>query len=222
MKTLIINFKNYPEILGSNSVRLATDAKAAAGTRVELVLAPPTPMLSLVAESVTVSVFSQGVTDGEVGQSTGAIIPESVKASGAVGTILNHSEAKVRLESLKRLVPRARAAGLKVCLCSATPDEAREVVSLNPDYIAIEPPELIGTGVAVSKARPEVVTETIRQVLQAGFKKKILCGAGIVDGRDVARAIKLGADGILVSSTVVKAEDWRRKVSELAHPLISA
>lgn len=222
MKTLIINFKNYPEIQGNNSVRLATAAKAAAGNRVELVVAPPTPMLSLVSEKVTVSVFAQGVTEGEPGQSTGAIIPESVKASGAVGTILNHSEARVRLESLRSLVPRARAAGLKVCLCAATPEEARRLAALNPDYIAIEPPELIGTGVAVSKARPEVVTQTVKQVLEAGFKKKILCGAGILDGEDVARALKLGVDGILVSSTITKAKDWRAKVSELTRPLVAA
>ncbi len=222
MRTLVINFKNYPEILGDNSVRLAADAKAAAGTRVELVLAPPTPMLSLVSERVAVSVFAQNVTEGEVGKSTGAIIPESVRESGAVGTILNHSEARVALEPLKRLVPRARAAGLKVCLCTATPADAGELVSLNPDYIAIEPPELIGSGLAVSKARPEVVTETVNRVLRAGFKKKILCGAGIVDGEDVTRALQLGVDGVLVSSSVIKAKDWRAKVSELARPLISA
>jgi triosephosphate isomerase len=179
-------------------------------------------MLSLVSERVTVSVFAQSVTEGEIGQSTGAIIPESVRESGAVGTILNHSEARLAIGPLKRLVPRARAAGLKVCLCTATPAEARELVPLNPDYIAIEPPELIGSGVSVSKARPEVVTETVEQVLRAGFKKKILCGAGIVDGKDVIRALQLGVDGILVSSSVVKAKDWRAKVSELARPLISA
>ncbi len=221
MKTLIINFKNYPEILGGNSVRLAADAKDAAGLRVELVLAPPTPMLALVSEKVAVSIFAQAVTNGEVGKSTGSTIPEAVRASGAVGTILNHSEARVSLESLGRLVPRARAAGLKVCICSASSTEAGELVSLNPDYIAIEPPELIGTGVAVSNARPFVVTETIKAVVRAGFKKKILCGAGIVDGKDVASAVRLGVDGILVSSTVVKAKDWKGKVAELVQPLIS-
>jgi triosephosphate isomerase len=222
MKTFVINFKNYPEILGNNSVRLATDAIAAAGTRIELVLALPTPMLSQVSERANVSVFAQSVTEGEVGQSTGAIIPESVREAGAVGTILNHSEARVEPALLKRLVPRARAAGLKVCLCTATPSEARDLVFVNPDYIAIEPPELIGGGVAVSTARPEVVTETVKEVLRAGFRKKILCGAGIVDGKDVTRALQLGVDGILVSSSVVKAKDWRAKVSELARPLASA
>ena len=47
----------------------------------------------------------------------------------------------------------------------------------------------------------------------------VLCGAGIVSGEDVARAVELGADGVLVASSVVKAEDWEAKVRELANSL---
>ena len=36
---------------------------------------------------------------------------------------------------------------------------------------------------------------------------KVLCGAGITSGRDVAAAALLGADGVLVASGVVKAEN---------------
>jgi triosephosphate isomerase len=90
---------------------------------------------------------------------------------------------------------------------------------LEPDYIAVEPPELIGSGVAVSKARPELVSRTVSKVKQTGFRGKILCGAGIVSGDDVKKAVELGADGVLVSSSVVKAKDWESKIEELVYPL---
>jgi triosephosphate isomerase len=90
---------------------------------------------------------------------------------------------------------------------------------LEPDYIAVEPPELIGSGVAVSKARPGLVSQTVSRVKDTGFRGKILCGAGIVSGGDVKRAVELGADGVLVSSSVVKARNWPSKIEELAHSL---
>jgi triosephosphate isomerase len=81
------------------------------------------------------------------------------------------------------------------------------VASLKPDVIAIEPPELIGTGIPVSKAQPEVVTGTAKLVREVNKKVVILCGAGISRGEDVAAALKLGTQGVLVASGIVKAKD---------------
>ncbi len=85
--------------------------------------------------------------------------------------------------------------------------------------MAIEPPELIGSGVAVSRARPELVERTVSVVRGTGFRGRILCGAGIVTGEDVEKAVRLGADGVLAASSVVKARDWESKVRELARSL---
>ncbi|MEX1052855.1 MAG: triose-phosphate isomerase, partial [Nitrosopumilaceae archaeon] len=83
-------------------------------------------------------------------------------------------------------------------------------------YIAIEPPELIGTGKAVSKERPEVITKSVIAVKQARNSTKLLCGAGIVSGKDVSKAMQLGANGILVASGIVKARNWNTTVEEFA------
>ena len=220
MKTLIVNFKNYPEVLGDGAVRLALAIKKVAETvDVEAIAAPPIPMISLVASKTGVQVYSQAVGTAAGDKTTGAVLPEAVRAAGASGTILNHSDLRLAPTELRKLVPRLTGMGMGVCLCAQTSEEAAELSPLGPKYLAIEPPELIGSGVAVSRAKPELIEMTVSAARKAGFRGKILCGAGIVSGEDVSRAVQLGADGVLVASSVVKAGDWESKVRELANSL---
>jgi len=220
MRTLILNFKNYPEVMGEGSVRLAeVAAKVAANSSVEVVVAPPVAMLGVVASRVKIPVFSQSLSDAVGDKTTGANLPESARAAGAVGTLLNHSEARVQVETLKSIIPRARQLGLRVCICANGVDEGAALSRLGSEYVAVEPPELIGSGIAVSKARPEVITRTVEAARAVGYRGAVLCGAGIVDGQDARRAVELGADGILVASSVVRAKDWEAKIADLAHSL---
>jgi triosephosphate isomerase (TIM) len=216
-RALILNFKNYPRISGGGSVRLASFAKEVSeDSGVTIIVAPPTPLLALVASTSGGHVYAQSV-DAELGdRATGSVLPETVRSCGARGTLLNHSESRKPASVLRTLVPRLSRIGLEVCLCARTPSEAARLARFGTEFLAVEPPALIGTGVAVSRARPEVITESVEAVEKAGFKGALLCGAGIVDAGDVAKALKLGADGVLVSSSVVKADDWKGKLAELA------
>jgi triosephosphate isomerase len=220
MRTLIVNFKNYPEVLGEGSVRLARSAeRVAERTGVEVVVAPPTPMLALVTSAVNVAVYSQTVGSEAGEKTTGALIPEGIKGAKAKGTILNHSESRRPLAEIRRLVPRLNSLSLDVCLCAKTTPEAARLASLGTKYLAVEPPDLIGSGIAVSKARPELITRTVLAVRNSGYRGRLLCGAGIVSGGDVAKAVELGTEGILVASSVVRAKDWESKLEELARSL---
>lgn len=220
MRTLIVNFKNYPEVLGEGSVKLAAAVERVSDALgIEGIVAPPTPMLALVSSKTRVQVYSQSVGSNSGDKTTGEILPEAVKAAGAAGTLLNHSESRRTPADLRKLVPRLASMGMGVCLCAQTAEEAAELSALGPKYLAIEPPELIGSGVAVSKARPELVRETVEAVRRAGYGGRILCGAGIVSGEDVTMAVRLGVDGVLVASSVVKAPDWDLQVRELARSL---
>ena len=214
-RILVVNFKNYPEVLGEGSLRLAKAAASLNLGAVKVVVAPPTPMLYAVTSSVRIPVFAQRADLGEQGKSTGATIPESIKASGCAGSILNHSESRIPMDVLRAAIERMRSAGLISCACAETTEEALEIAELEPELLAIEPPELIGTGLAVSKARPELLTETAEALRDVGYKGTLLCGAGIVSGEDVSTAIALGTSGILVASSVVKAMDWSSKLREL-------
>ena len=180
-----------------------------------MVVAPPTPMLHTVASTVKIPVFAQRTELGETGKSTGHSIPESIKAAGCAGSLLNHSESRISMDVLRLTVERMKSLGLASCACAETTEEAVAIAALRPEFLAIEPPELIGTGRAVSKARPELLAGTAEALARVEYKGSLLCGAGIVSGEDVRAAIKLGTEGILVASSVVKAQDWPVKLREL-------
>ena len=213
-RPLIINFKNYEEASASNTVKLAKAAqKVAEKLRVEIVVAPPQPALALVAKSVSIPVFSQHVDGENDGSTTGYFVPSIAKSYGAVGSLINHSEHRIELKSIAVTVERMRKLGMTSVVCARTPHEVMEMSVFEPDYVAIEPPELIGSGKAVSKENPAIITKSIEA---AGGRTKVICGAGITDKSDIKAAIKLGSRGILVASSVVKAESWNDKIAELA------
>ena len=205
---IIINFKTYLESTGKKAIELAQIAeKAAKETGANIIVVPQFADIAKVAETVDIPVFAQHIDPIKPGNYTGHILAESVKEAGAVGTLINHSEMQLRLADVDAVVRLALEKDLLSCVCTSNPSISAAVAYLNPDIISIEPPELIGTGIAVSKAHPEDVTNTIRLVHKVNEKAIILCGAGISHGEDVAAALKLGTQGVLVASGIVKAKD---------------
>ena len=208
--------KNYEEISDSNSSRLAEAAyKIAKKHGTKIVICPPNHLISEVAK-LPVTVFSQHVDNAKVGSTTGFIVPDLLKKSNVHGSLINHSEHRIPPDEIKELVPRLKSLGMVSVVCVKDVDEAAKYAKLEPDYIAIEPPELIGSGKAVSKERPEVITDSVAAVKNAKNSTRLLCGAGIVSGDDVAKALELGADGVLVASGIVKAKDWEKIIEEFA------
>lgn len=213
-RPLVINFKNYDEVSGDNAVKLARAALAVAKKlKVEIVVAPPQAALALVAKSVRIPVMCQHVDSEKVGSSTGYFLPEIAKSYGAAGSLINHSEHRIEMKQISSLVERLRKLGMTSIVCAREPWEVMEVSVFQPDFIAIEPPELIGTGRAVSKENPAIITKSIEA---AGSRAKVICGAGITGKGDVAKAIELGSHGILVASGIIKARSWAGKIAELA------
>ena len=214
---IIVNFKNYLEATGKKAVELAGLAeKASKETGVCIAVAPQFSDIVRVAEAVDVPVFAQHIDAVMPGASTGHVLAESVKDAGAFGTLINHSERQLKLVDIDATIKRANDQNLISCVCTSNPKISAAVAYLNPDIISIEPPELIGTGIAVSKAQPEAVTNTIRLVRKVNDDAIILCGAGISHGEDVSVAIKLGTHGVLVASGIVKAKDPYTVMREFA------
>ena len=205
---IIVNFKTYLESTGKKAIELAKQAeKAAKETGANIIVVPQFADLAKVAETVEIPVFAQHVDPIKPGNSTGHILAESIMEAGAIGTLINHSEMQLKLSDVDAVVRLTREKRLISCVCTSNPSISAAVAYLNPDIISIEPPELIGTGVAVSQAQPEAVTNTIRLVRKVNDEAVILCGAGISRGEDVSVALKLGTHGVLVASGIVKAKD---------------
>jgi triosephosphate isomerase len=214
---IIVNFKTYLEATGRKAVELAKKAeKVSNETKVFIGVAPQFADIASVAKATEIPVFAQHIDPVKPGSYTGHVLAESVKEAGAVGTLINHSEKQLRLSDIDEAIKITREKGLISVVCANNPNISAAVAALNPDVIAIEPPELIGTGIPVSKAKPEVVTDTISLVRKINSKVVILCGAGITNGEDVAAALKLGTQGILVASGVVKAKDPYMVLREFA------
>ena len=205
---IIVNFKTYSEATGKKAIELAKKAeKASKETGANIVVAPQFADIARVAEAVEIPVFAQHIDAVCPGAFTGHVLAESVKEAGAVGTLINHSERQLKLADVDAVIRHAKERGLMSCVCTSNPAISAAVAYLHPDIISIEPPELIGTGIAVSKAQPEAVTNTIELVRKVNDHAVILCGAGISRGEDVAVALKLGTQGVLVASGIVKAKD---------------
>jgi triosephosphate isomerase len=139
-----------------------------------------------------------------------------VKEAGAVGTLINHSERRLKLADIDMLIARARENGMVSVVCSNNAVVSAAAASLKPDMIAVEPPELIGTGIPVSKAKPEIVSSTVDLAKKVNRDVVVLCGAGITKGEDVSAALRLGTKGVLVASGIVKAKDPYKILLEFA------
>jgi len=205
---IIVNFKTYIEATGKKAVELAKKAeKVSRETKIAIGVAPQIADLKTVVEAVDIPVFAQHVDPIKPGGCTGHVLAESVKETGAIGTLVNHSERRLKLSDIDEIVRIVRENHMLSVVCANNPSISMAVATLKPDIIAIEPPELIGTGIPVSKAQPEVITGTIQLVREVNKKVTVLCGAGISHGEDVAAALKLGTQGVLVASGIVKAKD---------------
>jgi len=217
---VILNLKTYnPTAIGIGAVRMAKALEKEAilaGKKGNVAVAATALDLYRVASAVRIPVLSQHAESLLSGSTTGHIILENVKLVGGRGTLLNHSECRIAdREEIRKTVERARILGLVSVVCANDPSESGELSRFHPDFVAVEPPELIGSGISVSTARPEVVSDAVKLVKDAAPDVKVLCGAGISSGADVRKAVELGADGVLLASYIAKSRNPRKECRDI-------
>ena len=216
----IINCKNYEEIAGEKIIKLAKIAeKISKKYKIKIAIAPPHHLIPLITK-FRIIVLAQHLDDKKVGSTTGFMIPEIIKKSKIDGSIINHNEHRITESEIKNLVKRLKKLKLKTIVCVKNVSEAKKYAKINPTFIAIEPPELIGTGRAISTEKPQLITNSINAVQSAKNSTKLLCGAGIVSAEDVSRAVELRSKGILVASGVIKAKNWESILSDFSRGLV--
>ncbi|EGG42462.1 triosephosphate isomerase [Candidatus Nitrosarchaeum limnium SFB1] len=216
----IINCKNYEEIAGSKITEFVKIVeKISKKYKIKIAIAPPQHLIGLVTNS-TIPILAQHIDNSKVGSTTGFIVPELLKKSKVSGSLINHSEHRISSDEISKLVSKLRGLKMISVVCVKDVAEAKKYSKLNPDYIAIEPPELIGSGKAVSNEKPEIIVKASNAVKSSKNKTKLLCGAGIVSGQDVVKALELGSNGILVASGIIKAKNWTKIIEEFAKAMI--
>lgn len=216
MKSLvIINFKTYEETIGDKSLALAKKIAKVKKNGYEIVVAPSLLTMKEVADKTNLTVFAQHVDPVLDGSSTGSIAVGDLKAIGAKGVILNHSEKKLPFKILKETIKLCRQKALITVVCASKTSEIKMVAQLNPDYVAYEPKELIGGDVSVTKARPHIIVKAVETVKSINKNIKVLVGAGVHSQEDLGLALLLGAHGVLIGHAVLKANNPNKFLEEM-------
>lgn len=210
---IIINTKAYRKGVGDELEKLVKTCTDSVDPDNLIFSVQPEDLLRL--EDKDVEVFAQHIDSANPGSHTGSILAEGVKEAGASGTLINHSENRLEKDKIKACVEKADQLGLTTVVCAQSPKECRELKEFEPDYIAFEPPELIGGDTSVAEAEPEIIEEAV----EAASPVDALTGAGIHTTKDVSKSIELGCKGVLVASGVVKAENPGEEVKELVKGL---
>jgi len=217
---IVLNVKTYTEATGDNALAIATLMdKISKETGASMAIAVQATDISLCAKKINIPVFAEHIDPIKPGSHTGWTLPEAIKAAGAVGTLINHSEHGLLLADIDVCIYRAKELNLDHIVCSNNVATSKTIAAFSPNFVAVEPPELIGGDISVTTADPGIVSKTVEAVKNIDKNVKILCGAGVKDGKDVAKAIELGADGVLLASGVVKAKDKKSVIYDLASGL---
>ncbi|MFB6100677.1 MAG: triose-phosphate isomerase [Candidatus Nanohalobium sp.] len=209
---LIVNYKAYSKAIGEKSEELTRKIEEGAEDA-EVVICPQTADLNRI--DTELKIFAQHVDGVDTGSHTGSNQAKAVKEVGATGTLINHSERRLEEGEIRESVEKCREEDLTTVVCAQSPEECERYAEFEPDYIAFEPPELIGGDTSVSTAEPEIVEEAVKK----SGKIDTLTGAGIKSREDVEKSIELGCEGVLIASGVIKSEDTKSKVEELCRGL---
>lgn len=209
---IVINLKTYKEETCAEAVKLA---KIAERISKKIILAVQDLHIFRVAKATKLKVYAQHVDPEDLGMHTGKTLIKFVQAAGGKGSLLNHSENRIPFKQTKKTIEKAKKLKFPLIVCVKDLREAKKIAKLKPDYVAYEPPELIGGDISVSTAKPEIIKDIVKAVKPV----PVLIGAGVKNGFDVKKSLELGAKGVLLASGVVKAKDKKAVIKDLVSGL---
>ena len=217
---VILNYKTYLESSGENALELARALKSASEeSGITMVAAPQAADIYRIQDQISLPIFAQHIDPITPGGHTGSNLIETLIEAGISGSLINHSENRMKLADIDEVIQLCKQNDIESCVCTNNIATSKAIATFSPDAVAVEPPELIGTGIPVSQAQPEVVEDSVKGVKSINKKIKVLCGAGISTGDDMKDAMDLGADGVLLASGIVKAENPKEALLDLVSKL---
>jgi len=202
---IAINFKTYKQ--GKDVLKLAKEIERC---NMNAIVGVQATDIEEISRNTRLKVYAQHVDYFKKGRETGFVLPEAVKKDGGVGTFLNHSEHKLSFSVLKKTIERCKKIHLKTLVFASSLEEAKKIEKLHPSYLAFEPPELVAGKISVSEAKPELIVK-----LKKTLRMKFLVGAGIRSERDIETAVRLGSEGVVISSAVTTSKNPIKKLRDL-------
>lgn len=212
---LIINLKAYRKGVGSKAEEIKQEIVKASKKTSKQIIVTPQIADHQKFDSDKFSKYSQHVDAVETGSHTGSILAETLSENNFDGVLINHSERRLEPEIIEKTVKRCRELNLQTIVCAQSPEECEQFSKYDPDFIAFEPPELIGGEISVSSAKPDLIKDAVEK----SGNVSTLAGAGIKDKKDVEKSIELGCKGVLVASGIVKSQKPADKIIEMCDGL---
>lgn len=214
---VFVNFKTYKEATGENSLKLAKIClKLSKEKNIPIVPIVQIVDLFRVASETGGQVWVQHLDDANPGKSTGFITIDAVMEALGKGTLLNHSEHPLPPGLVKQTIVKAKQKGFQTMVCTKTLGQLKKLIKFKPDLIAYEISEFIGTTTSITDASPKSIIKAVKICGEI----PLIIGAGINKPEDLTKAKEMGAKGVLVSSSVVLAEDQEQKLGELLSTLL--
>jgi len=204
--------KNY--LFGDEVLELALAAdEVSEKYDVDVLFTTPYADIRMVSEKTeNIHVFAPHMDCDPIGLGLANVLPESMKAAGAVGVMLNHTERPLSFEALSDTMARAGELNLITNVCADSVEEIQNIARLNPFIITAEPAELIALRTGVDLDYATKACESIKAINPDIY---VLIGAGIKDGSDVYNAIMAGADASGSSSGIIKAQNPVSMINEM-------
>jgi triosephosphate isomerase (TIM) len=213
---VILNFKTYLESSGENALNLSKALESVAlESGITMAVAPQATDIFRINQETDIPILAQHIDPIAPGGHTGGNLMEVMIESGITGTLLNHSECRMKLADISDVVNSAKQRDIFSVVCTNNIETSVAASTFDPAFVAVEPPELIGSGISVSQAEPEIVEGTVNKVKKVNKYTEVLCGAGISTGDDMRAALDLGASGVLLASGIILAADPKEALLEL-------
>ncbi len=199
-----IGVKNY--LYGDRVLELAKAADAAAKKYdIDVLFITPYADIRRIAENTErLLVFAPYMDLLRPGRGMADVLPESLKAAGAKGVVLNHCERPMTITDLRKSINRARELELLSFVCADTLEEVKAVAQFHPDIINPESEQLIGTK---NNTDMNYVRDSISAVKKINPGIIVEQAAGISTGEQVYRYIYAGAEGVGVASGICSSEN---------------
>jgi len=213
---IFVNFKTYQRASGENAPSLAqTIADVASSSGIKIIPVVSALDIKEIVQTTTLEVWAQKLDPVEFGAHTGALLAESAKEDGACGAFINHSEARLSNDAeIAFLVNKLRSLQMKSLVFAPDLDNLQKYLDYKPDFIAYEPPELIGNKeTSVATSQPEVVSKAVELAKKASLP--LIVGAGIHSMADVKKSLELGAVGVAVASDIADSADPKAQLLDL-------
>lgn len=218
---LIINFKNYKLHFRSFEIceKLAELKKKY--PKANFVIAPNMLSIRAYIENLhkynsDVPIIAQHCDNVMNPKSTGYINPEILKNLDTWGTLLNHSEHQVHIDTLRQTVSQCDELDLRTIVCFSNVSDIIKYATIKASFVAYEPSNLIGNSYQTdAKSVLESESENLNYLKTKLDESKILLGAGVKSETDFRKTYELGFGGILLSSVICENHDFFGKLEEM-------